>query len=110
MIQRVCCRIIKKARPVFYGKNLTGEKMKKSIVLALVLLFAFCAGVFAEVRIGGHTVSDEAYIGAKGLGIGIVLGETNGLSVKDWISRNHALSSTRIGTLITVQSGWAWPT
>jgi hypothetical protein len=64
--------------------------MKKSLMFTMVLLFAFVSAVSAEVRIGGHAVSNEAYIGAKGLGIGIVLGAVNGLSVKNWISRDHA--------------------
>ncbi len=65
--------------------------MKKPILFIVVLLFALSAGLAAKVRIGGHEVSDESYLGAKGFGIGIVLGVTNGLSIKNWVSRNNAL-------------------
>ena len=65
--------------------------MKKSILFIMVLLFALSAGLAAKVRIGGHEVSDGSYLGAKGFGIGIVLGEINGLSIKNWVSRNNAL-------------------
>jgi hypothetical protein len=65
--------------------------MKKSFVLVLALLLAFAAGAAADVSIAGHSVSDGPYLGARGLGIGIVLGTIDGLSVKSWISRDHAL-------------------
>ena len=65
--------------------------MKKVVLFEMVLLLAFGAAVTAKVRVAGHTVSDEAYLGAKGLGIGIVIGEINGLSLKNWISYNNAL-------------------
>ena len=66
--------------------------MKKIVSFITVLLLTLSAAVVADVsiNIGGHEVSNEAYLGAKGLGIGIVTGETNGLSIKSWVSHDHA--------------------
>ena len=64
--------------------------MKKSLVLIFVILFAFGSLVTADVRIAGHEFSEGHYLGARGLGIGIVLGAVDGLSVKNWVSRDNA--------------------
>jgi hypothetical protein len=65
--------------------------MKKAAVLALVLIFVFSATAAAKVRVAGHGVSEGPYLGERGLGIGVVFGEINGLSIKNWVNRNSAL-------------------
>jgi hypothetical protein len=65
--------------------------MKKIFSLALALIFAISSIAAAEVWIAGHAVTGDDYAGARGLGIGIVLGEINGLSVKNWVSRDNAV-------------------
>jgi hypothetical protein len=65
--------------------------MRKIILLALAMMLAISTAAAAEVWIGGHTITDGDYAGARGLGIGIVLGEINGLSIKNWVSSEHAV-------------------
>lgn len=64
--------------------------MKKSVLFVLLAAFLFGSTVTAEVRIAGHKFSEGEYLGARGLGIGIVVGSVNGLSIKNWVSREHA--------------------
>jgi hypothetical protein len=64
--------------------------MKKIILLIAVVLLVFGSAAVADVDIAGHRVTDENYAGTRGLGIGIVFGETNGISVKNWVNQNHA--------------------
>src|ERR1035437_6975502 len=66
--------------------------MKRISLFMVVLLFVSSVAYAAEVsiNIGGDGIKDEAYPGAKGVGIGIVKGETNGLSIKSWVSHDHA--------------------
>lgn len=59
--------------------------MKKRCMLAVVMvgLFALAQGVCAGVR----AESDQ------GLGLGVILGEPTGISVKKWISDEHAIDA-----------------
>ncbi len=66
-------------------------KMRKITVLVLAFAFAITSTAGAAVKIAGHSVSSGTYLGAKGLGIGIVLGMINGLSLKTWVSSENAL-------------------
>ena len=64
--------------------------MKKSLLFILIIISAFVSTISAEVRIAGHEFSEGNYLGARGLGIGLVLGAVDGLSIKNWVSRDHA--------------------
>ncbi|MGD0566563.1 MAG: hypothetical protein ABSA34_04435 [Candidatus Goldiibacteriota bacterium] len=65
--------------------------MKKGAVIVLLLLAVFSAGVFAASIAGHNLTSDGNYLGDRGLGIGIQLGDNTALVLKDWVSRDNAL-------------------
>jgi hypothetical protein len=64
--------------------------MKKIFVLVLISMLTISAAAAAEIRIGGHEVGSEDYVAAKGFGVGIILGEIDGLSIKSWVSHDDA--------------------
>jgi hypothetical protein len=64
--------------------------MKKTVMLIMVVMLALSVPAFADVTIGGHGFSDGPYLGARGLGIGIVGGVIAGLSIKNWVSYDNA--------------------
>ena len=64
--------------------------MKKTFLMVLIALALFGTAVFGEVRIAGHSAAGGSYAGSRGLGLGLVLGVVNGLSVKNWVSSDNA--------------------
>jgi len=64
--------------------------MRRIFLFIAVLMFVMSSAAVADVEIAGHKVTDANYAGTRGLGIGIIFGETNGLSVKNWVNANQA--------------------
>jgi hypothetical protein len=66
--------------------------MKKKAVLAVVLVLLFSTVAFGRASVAGHQLSSAGtYLGAKGLGLGIIMGTDSGISVKNWVSRENAV-------------------
>jgi len=64
--------------------------MIKKLLMTMTAILLLVTVVSADVSIAGHSAAGGAYAGSRGLGLGIVLGVVNGLSVKNWTSGSTA--------------------
>jgi hypothetical protein len=66
--------------------------MKKLSLIVVMVLAVFSTGLFAYVRVAGHDLSSEGYyLADRGLGVGILIGDTNALVLKSWLNKEDAM-------------------